>query len=110
MLAKLNVRADLRAYLYVLLLTVGGLLVHGYHPGVEDAEIYLPAIKKLLNPHLYPFGAEFFLNHARLTFFNELVAATVAGSHLSFDVTILIWFVGSIFLMLLACRRLSVEC
>jgi len=59
-----------RTYPLLFLITVAALFVHGYHPGVEDAEIYIPAIKKILNPALYPFGAEFFLNHARLTLFD----------------------------------------
>jgi len=29
-------------------------LVHGYHPYVEDAEIYLPGIEKIVNPSLFP--------------------------------------------------------
>src|SRR5262249_5108756 len=99
-----------RSYLNLALLTAGALLVHGYHPGVEDAEIYLPGIKKLLHPNLYPFGAEFFLDHARLTLFDELIAASVRISHLSFDLCIFIWYVASTFLTLYACWQLSVEC
>jgi uncharacterized protein DUF6798 len=99
-----------RPYLYLILLTTGALLVHGYHPGVEDAEIYIPGIKKLLDPHLYPFCAEFFLNHARLTFFDELIAGSIRASHLPFDLAIFIWYAASIFLTLQACWQLSVEC
>src|SRR5215831_6535726 len=102
--------SNLRPYVYLVLLTAGALLVHGYHPGVEDAEIYGPGIKKLLNPSLYPFGSEFFLNHARLTLFDELMAASVRLSHLSFDLTVFIWYVFSIFLTLLACWRISTQC
>jgi glyoxalase/bleomycin resistance protein/dioxygenase superfamily protein len=47
-----------KPYLRLLALTFAALLVHGYHPGVEDGEIYLPGIKKILNPALYPFGSE----------------------------------------------------
>jgi len=92
-----------KPYLRLLALTFAALLVHGYHPGVEDGEIYLPGIKKILNPALYPFGSEFFLNHARLTLFDELIAASVRISHLSFDVTVFLWYLVSIFLTLLAC-------
>ena len=73
-----------KPYLRLLALTFAALLVHGYHPGVEDGEIYLPGIKKILNPALYPFGSEFFLNHARLTLFDELIAAL--RQHLDRDV------------------------
>src|SRR2546421_4987605 len=99
-----------RPHLYLLLITGGALLVHGYHPGVEDAEIYIPAVKKLLDPRLYPFDSEFFLNHARLTLFDELIAASVRVFHVSFDVAILIWYLLSVFLTLLACWRVSSEC
>jgi hypothetical protein len=107
---KLDLSSNLRPYAYLILLTIGALFVHGYHPGIEDAEIYGPGIKKLLNPSLYPFGSEFFLNHARLTFFDELMAASVRISHLSFDLTIFISYLLSTFLTLLACWKLSVEC
>ncbi|OLD68019.1 MAG: hypothetical protein AUI45_11805 [Acidobacteria bacterium 13_1_40CM_2_56_11] len=102
------VRANL-AYIYLALLTAGVLLVHGYHPGIEDAEIYVPGIKRILDPSLYPFGAEFFLNHARLTLFAQTIAASIRLSHLSFDVAVFIWYLGCTFLTLLACWRLSVE-
>jgi hypothetical protein len=99
-----------RPYLYLLAITAGALLIHGYHPAAEDAEIYIPGIKKLLNPQLYPFGAEFFLNHARLTLFPSLMASSVRLFHLSLDVTVLLWYLACIFLTLLACWRLSSEC
>jgi len=99
-----------RPYLYLGLLSAGALLVHGYHPGVEDAEIYIPGIKKLLDPHLYPFCAEFFLDHARLTLFDELVGGSIRALHLPFNLAIFLWYVASIFLTLQACWELSVEC
>jgi hypothetical protein len=75
----------------------------------EDAEIYIPGVKKLLNPALYPFGSEFFLHHARLSVFDRLMAASVRISHLSFDATVFIWYLASIFLTLLACWEWSTE-
>src|SRR5438093_7588744 len=99
-----------KPYLWLALLTFAALLVHGYHPAAEDGEIYIPGIKKLLNPALYPFGSEFFLNHARLTQFERLIAATIRISHLPFDLVIFVWYVLSVFLTLLACWDWSVEC
>jgi len=60
--------------LILLLLTAGALLVEGYHPWAEDAEIYLPGIEKILQPELFPFNAQFFQSHAHLTLFPNLVA------------------------------------
>ena len=94
----------------LLLLTLGALAVHGYHPYAEDAEIYLPGIKKLLHPSLYPTGTEFFESHASLTLFPNLIAASVRVTHIPFDYGIFIWYVASIFLLLLACWEFSGIC
>src|SRR5438094_9576941 len=102
------VRANL-AYIYLALLTAGVLLVHGYHPGIEDAEIYVPGIKRILDPSLYPFGAEFFLNHARLTLFAQTIPASIRLSHLSFDVAVLLGYLCCTFLPLVACWGSTVE-
>jgi len=94
-------------FVYLALLTASSLVVHGYHPGAEDAEIYIPGIKVLVNPSLYPFGREFFFSQTRMTFFPNLVAASVRYSHLPFDSVILLWQVLSISLLLLACLQLG---
>ena len=69
----------------LLLLTLGALLVHGYHPWAEDAEIYLPGVEKILRPELFPFNAQFFASHAHLTFFPNFIAASVRFSHLPLE-------------------------
>jgi hypothetical protein len=94
----------------LLLLTLGALLVHGYHPWTEDAEIYLPGVEKVLHPELYPFGAEFFQAHAQATFFPNLLAALVTVTHLPFELVLFIVHVASIFLLLLACWELTGKC
>jgi len=48
---------SLQKWAFVMLLTVAAIAIHGYHPYSEDAGIYVPAIKKLLNPELYPHSA-----------------------------------------------------
>src|SRR5438093_3826681 len=110
MVSVTRIKLKDKPYLGLLLLTFAALCVHGYHPAAEDGEIYIPGIKKLLNPALYPFGSEFFLNHARLTQFERLIAATVRISHLSFDLVVFVWYLVSVFLTLLACWDWSVEC
>lgn len=99
-------RLKLRDYFYLAMLTAAALMVHGYHPGAEDAEIYVPGIKVLLQPSLYPFGREFFASHAHLTLFPNLIAASVRLTYLPFDFVIFLWHVTSIFLLLLASLRL----
>jgi hypothetical protein len=91
-------------------LTAAAILVHGYHAGIEDMAVYLPAIKKLLNPALYPFDANFFLLYIRWTLFHQTMAASVRLTHLSVDWTLFLWHVAGIFLVLLGCLRLLRRC
>jgi len=81
----------------LLALTAAALLIHGYHPGVEDAEIYVPAAKRLLHPDLYPFAPEFFLAHGHLSIFGPILAWTARLTSLSMDWTLLAWYVACIF-------------
>jgi hypothetical protein len=94
----------------LLLLSFGAVLVHGYHPWVEDAELYLPGVEKLLHPELFPFGAQFFQSHAHLTLFPNIIAASARITRLPFDLLLFLWHSISIFLFLLACWELSGKC
>jgi hypothetical protein len=91
----------------LLLLTGAALLVHGYHPFAEDAEIYLPGVERILHPELFPVGREFFESHASLTLFPNLIAFSLRITRLPFEVGLLLWHVASIFLLLLAVWELS---
>lgn len=93
-----------------MLLTVGAVLVHGYHPWVEDAEIYVPGIEKILHPELFPFNAQFFEAHAHATFFPNLIAESVRISHVPLETALFAWQMISVFLLLLGCWRLSGLC
>jgi hypothetical protein len=92
-----------RETLGILLLTAAATLVHGYHPFAEDAEIYLPSVEVRLHPNLFPVGREFFLSHANLTFFPNLVAFSLRVTHLPMEAGLFLWHMASIFLLLLAC-------
>jgi hypothetical protein len=91
----------------LMALTVVALLVHGYHPFAEDAEIYLPGVEKILHPQLFPFATDFFLSHAGLTFFPDLIAFSLRLAHLPLAAGLFVWHLVSIFLLLLACWELS---
>jgi hypothetical protein len=96
--------------LILLLLTIGALLIHGYHPWAEDSELYLPGVVKTLHPELFPFNAQFFETHAGSTLFPNLVAASVRLSHLPLSVALFVLHVVSIYLFLLACWQLISQC
>lgn len=97
-------------FLFLVLLTLGALFVHGYHPWAEDASLYLPGVEKLLNPQLFPFNAQFFESHAHLTLFPEMVATSVRLSHLPLEYVLFFWQLVSIFLLLFACLELAERC
>ena len=94
----------------LLLMTIAALFVHGYHPYVEDAEIYLPGIEHILNRQLFPMGQEFFASHADLTLFPNLIALSARITHLPLDVVLFLWHVASVFLLLLGCWQLASLC
>jgi hypothetical protein len=89
------------------LLTFSAVLVQGYHPYAEDAEIYLPGVEKILHPELFPTGQEFFRSHASLTLFPNVVAFSLRVTHLPMEAGLFLWHVASIFLLLLACWELG---
>src|SRR5262249_44939847 len=81
----LSARPTIRTLGGVLVLSLAAVLIHGYHPFVEDAEIYVPGIKKLLNPALYPLNDGFFAAHARLTLFPNLIGWSARTTHLPLE-------------------------
>ena len=94
----------------LFLLTAAAIGIHGYHPFVEDAEIYVPGIKKLLNPALYPFNDGFFASHARLTLFPNLIAWSVRITHVPLEWALLAWQFVCVFVLLWGCWELGRIC
>jgi len=92
------------------LLTVAALVIQGYHLGVEDGEIYIPAARKLLRPDLYPYATEFFQSHEKLSLFAPILAWTARLTHLSMDWTVFLWYVATLFFTLAACWMLAAVC
>ena len=105
-----EIRLKRRDFLFLFSLTVGAVLVHGYHPWAEDASLYLPGVERLLNPQLFPFNAQFFESHAHLSIFGDLIAASVRVTHLPLPYALFFWHLVSIFLLLFACWELARKC
>src|SRR5438552_16543562 len=91
----------------LLLFTAIAFLIQGYHPYAEDAEIYLPGVLKRLNPGLFARNADFFAAHAGHTVYPNLIAGLVRGSHLPLPWVLLLVQIVSIFLMMVATKRLA---
>lgn len=90
-----------------MLLTLLGLLAHGYHLGFEDGAVYLPAIKYHLDPALYPHDSIFFIKQMRFTVYPDAMALLVRLSHLGLERAMFFTHVFSIFLVLFGCLRVS---
>lgn len=92
------------------LVTAGATGIAGYHLGVDDSEIYIPAAQKLLHPALFPYGTEFFQSHEHLSLFAPILAWTARLTHLSMDWTIFLWYVLTTFALLVSCWLLASAC
>jgi hypothetical protein len=98
------------AVLVVTALTFWAVLVHGYHPYAEDGGVYLPEIKRLLDPGLYSSGAEFVVGHLRYSLFAPMVAGLVRRSHQGVDTVVLGLHVASFWMTLFAAWLLAARC
>jgi hypothetical protein len=93
--------------LLILLFTVLGFLVMGYHPGMEDDGVYLTAVKADLNPALFPHNADFFRLQLQATLFDSWMAHFVQWTGISLAWAELFWQFASLFVILWATARIA---
>ena len=82
----------------------------GYHPGLEDDSFYLAAIKKDLNPALFPHDSDFFRLQFQATLYDHLIASSVRLTHIPMEWARPIWQFVSVLLILWACARIARIC
>jgi hypothetical protein len=99
-----------RNFALLVLATTLAVLVQGYHPGLEDDAFYLAAIKRDLNPALFPHDADFFRLQFQATIFDKVVAESVRLTYLPPGVTIFVWQFGTILLILWSCLAIARRC
>ena len=99
-----------RAIALLLLLTAAAIAIQGYHPGLEDDAYYLAAIKRDLNPALYPHDADFFRLQFQATIYDKLIAASIRITHLPPDLTIFLWQFAVTLAILAACLAIARRC
>lgn len=104
---RLRQRKLLAEFLPLVLLTVLGLAVMGYHPGFEDDGVYLSAIQADLHPNLYPHDSAFFRLQMQATVFDRLIAGFVAFTHIPLAWAEFLGQLFSIFLILWACHKIA---
>ena len=97
-------------FVLLAVFTVAAIAVQGYHPAVEDAEIYAPGILKALHPSLFPYNSQFFQSHASMTIFPNLIAGSIRLTHLPAWRAFLAWQIITSFLLLWACLRIARLC
>jgi hypothetical protein len=93
--------------LFILLFTLTGFAVMGYHPGLEDDAIYLTAVKADLDPLLYPHDADFFRLQTQATVFDGFMAAFVRVTHMPVAWAELLWQLLSLYTILWAAHRIA---
>jgi len=103
-------RFTLTTVLLLAGLAAAAIPLHGYHFGFDDQSVYLPAVKKALNPALYPYDADFFLQQTRLGIFEDVVAASVRSTGLSIQWTFFLLYFAATFLLLAGCWRIARYC
>ena len=91
----------------VLLFTLIGFAVMGYHPGLEDDGLYLAAVKAQLNPGLYPHDASFFRLEMQASVFDTAMAQFVRVTRMPVPWAELFWQFASLFAILWACHGIA---
>ncbi len=94
----------------LFLLALFAIAAQGYHYGADDAAIYIPAVERFAHPGLFPYGADFFLSHSRVSFFSEIVGALVRWGHVPLTSAVFAFHLLGIYLLLIAGHWLARLC
>lgn len=97
-------------FIWIFLLTLLAFFVMGYHPGLEDDAFYLAAIKRDLNPNLFPHDSAFFVIQFQATIFDKLIALSVRLTHIPLAWMVLLWQFAAIFFILHSVWRIARRC
>lgn len=93
--------------IFVLMFTVLGFLVMGYHPGLEDDGVYLSAVKADLDPALYPHDSDFFRLQLQATIFDRWMALFVRVTRIPVAWAELLWQFLSLYVVLWSALRIA---
>jgi hypothetical protein len=101
---------SLRTLVPTFFLSIFAFLIMGYHPGLEDDAFYLAAIKRDLNPALFPHDSQFFTIQFQATIFDKLIAYSTRLTHLPLAWMTLLWQLAVIFFILHGTFRIARRC
>lgn len=88
-------------------ISIATFFLHGYHPYVEDASIYVAGIERQIDASLFVSDAAFVDGHTKLSVFSHFMAAIVHHLHLPLDLLLLLTYFVSIAAFLSACHLLA---
>jgi hypothetical protein len=91
----------------LFLTSLAALFLHGYHPYVVDASIYVTGIEKHISPALFPHDNALIAAHAQLSIFSFVIAELQKTSHLPLDTLLLLVYIASLFVLLVLSYRLG---
>ncbi len=89
------------------IVTALAILIHGYHPYIVDASIYVAGIKKRLHPDLFRQGGVFVAAHEKFSSFSFFMAELQRLTHLPLEVLLLSVYAALLFGFLAICFRLG---
>ncbi len=105
--ARLSPGRPVVRFALILIFTLLGFAVMGYHPGYEDDGVYLAAVKADLQPALYPHDAAFFRLQLQATVFDGALARFVHWTGMPLAWAELLWQLATIFGTLWACHSIA---
>lgn len=94
----------------LLAAVTAAVLLHGYHFGVQDQFVYLPAVLHHLDPALFPHDAGAFLRQTQFSIFDELVAGSIRLTGLPEDWNVFLWHLLSLGLLFFGAWRIVRRC
>ena len=104
---RIGVSVKLKDALFLLLLTIPGFAVMGYHPGLEDDGVYLSAVKFQLQPALYPHDSEFFRLQLQASIFDQWMAGFIRVTRIPVAWGELLWQFLSLYVLLWAAHSIA---
>ena len=104
---KIGLSVRLVDTILLLLFTLLGFVVMGYHPGLEDDGVYLSAVKFNLQPSLYPHDSEFFRLQLQASIFDQWMAGFVRFTRIPVAWAELFWQFLSLYIILRAAHSIA---
>lgn len=105
--SRIRVPVRLVDAIFLLLFTLLGFVVMGYHPGLEDDGVYLSAVKFRLQPALYPHDSEFFRLQLQASIFDQSMAGFIRITRIPVAWSELIWQFLSLYAILWAAHNIA---